>query len=290
MSDSDFHRKVSGPPPSDVAPADLWLRLQASPRPSKVVQFPRRGTGRVRIMCLSELEQGELLVEARRYVLDRLGAEERKGLAPRALREDPALRSMYADTTARMILAKAVVTVDPVSGANTPRPTYGRVFPNHEAMGRELSGDEVATLWTQYQLVQATHSPSLAGMTPAEEEDWIRVLAEGGSELPLAWLATSEQLAFTARLASEVYALRSTLASLSDDLRKPWAEKCPTFLSAITSVSWLPCTHTGSTWETRVPDDHKPPEPWMSEGPEWDGEDLQFVDRVRRSTATEPND
>ena len=57
---------------SDLNSADLWLQITAMPRPSRVVEFPRKGTdgktlGELRIQVLTQEEQILCSAEAERY-------------------------------------------------------------------------------------------------------------------------------------------------------------------------------------------------------------------------------
>src|SRR5688500_12695158 len=132
-------------PPEDVSPPELFLKLQESPRPSEVVNFPRRtgdgkpiGTTRLQVLQSEDHDAARLIVKRKLCEKHRLKPEDLEG----ALGE-----AVLRDGVAKELLAMACLTEARM--ANTPEdaPRYPRVFPDAESIGKLLTADELAVLF-----------------------------------------------------------------------------------------------------------------------------------------------
>ena len=162
-------------PPADVPASELWTLLEQMPRPSEVVDFPRKmpgsdeAVGQLRIWVLTQQEQMACAVEAERFSKGLL--KEKQG----AGEENIGYADLYKNEVTVQVLARACRDMNDVE-----RPA----FPSSKKL-RQLSVDEIGVLARHYLQVQAKLGPIVAYMTPEEEKAWIARLAEAGSVLPL---------------------------------------------------------------------------------------------------------
>lgn len=201
-------------PPADFEPSKLWLKLQEQPRPTEVFDFPRKDgsgkpMGQVRIQVLTHLQQDEARERAQQYLLTRRGYK--KEDLKVGLNEE-----ILGDAVAREALALACHTVESLAGTDPPR--YGRMFPTGEAIGQVLTGDEIATLFQQYQWVQHKYGPMQHETTAEEELDWIRTLATGAGAFPLAHMSWLQLAELNTSLARRSYTLSEIFESLYSSL------------------------------------------------------------------------
>jgi len=205
---------VSGPP-NDLAPSELYRKLSQRPRPSDVVDFPRKdGEGkpvaRVRLQVLTLEQHDEARHAAQRYLVEGRGFKETE-----LNTEIP--QSVSGDAVAVELLALAIVSENPVPGTEE-NPVYRREFLNGTQLRRGLSADEIAALFKQYLLVQHRYGPT--ERTIESEDDlnsWIRILVAGGRDYPLALLDLPQLAELTSSLAGRVYSLSQSLESLSSN-------------------------------------------------------------------------
>lgn len=213
-------------PPDDVKPGALWLKLTEQPAPTEVVDFPRTGNngkpiGQIRIRVLDD-EQIEL---CRKRVLDGLARNVHTDSAEK--QQGPIQREIIADATAREILCMACVSVE--NHGTDDEPVYAKAFPSPDQL-KKLRPQEIAVLFSLYQMVQAKWGPLLLGMTKDQQNAWIARLAEGGAEFPLARLDSHQRDQLTLSLAKRV----CTLSRLLNQFRSE--QSAPTLASQLDAL------------------------------------------------------
>jgi len=218
---------MSGPP-NDVEPSELWRRLNESPRPSEVIDFPRKDANgkplsRVRIQVLRMLEHDQARIRAHEWLKNKkIPAKEFEGIT---------IREVYGDAVARELLAMACVSDEPIKGTeDSGAPKYARLFRSGEDM-ETLTADELVVLFTAYEMCQRKFGP-YEGNIESEEElnQWVARLAEGGNRFPLAQLSWHQLVELTMLLSERAYCLSalldyqsSSLEGISESLQKKWA-------------------------------------------------------------------
>lgn len=196
-------------PPGNIEPSELWRLLQEVPRPSKVVDFPRKipGTddpvGQMRITPLSQSEQMACNSEADKFA---------KKLLKEAQRKDESnlgYDNVYANEVAVQVLYRACRSVD---GITKP------IFPNPGELREKLSADEVGALFALYCQVQVELGPIITRMSTEEMEAWIVRLEEGGQQEPFAFFSLEAQLRLVSFMASLIVELRTQISSAGSPL------------------------------------------------------------------------
>lgn len=199
-------------PPSDVPASELWLKLCESPRPSEVIDFPRkdamgRPLGKLRIQVLNMEDHDEARIRARFALKDRKLTDDDLN--------DLTIKEVYADRVARELLAIACTAVEPIKGSDK----HGKVFPGADDIGKKLTADEINTLFTAYLMVQNKYGPYEGNIQGADELNaWIKRLAEGGSAFPLAQRSWHQLVGLTMSLAERAYLLSEVLESQFSNL------------------------------------------------------------------------
>lgn len=210
-------------PPEDVSPSELWQKLQETPKPSEVVDFPRRDAegkpvGKLRIQVLNMAQHDEARLKAHKWL------RETKHISNDDIR-GPTIQEVYGDAVARHILAMACVNVKPIKGTeDTPNPRYTRTFPDGPADLEKLTGDEVTVLFTSWQMVQTKYGPYEGNIDSAEELNaWIVRLGEGADAFPLAAQSWPQLVELTMLLAERACLvsgiLESQFSTLPDTLK-----------------------------------------------------------------------
>lgn len=198
---------MSGPP-KDTGPSELWVRLQEMPRPSRVVDFPRKmptgeSVGQVAIWVLTQEEQMAAAAEAEKLA---------KRLVKDGKREDLGYEALYADAVCVEVLARAC-RVD----GELKRPA----FPSAGQIRELLTVDEIAALFNHYLTVQLELGPTVARMSEQEMNAWVERLAEGGSAFPFDLLSSDLQkilvLFMARRLVSSSTDMSSAGSPLADE-------------------------------------------------------------------------
>jgi hypothetical protein len=179
----------------DLKPVDLWLAITAMPRPSDVVDFPRKGkdgnpVGQVRIQILTQEEQILCSAEAERFT--------KKAIKDLPKNDEAQLgyQNVYNNSAAVEILFHACRQRDDIS-----KP----FFPSRDVLRKYLTPDEVGVLMMNYYTVQSQMGPVVSYMSEDEVDAWIVRLGEGGQRYPLDSLSLEalKGLAFT--LASRIH-------------------------------------------------------------------------------------
>jgi len=201
-------------PPNDVEPSELWRRLNETPKPSEVIDFPRKDANgkplsRVRIQVLSMMEHDEARIKAHQWLKDKHISPEEFG--------GPTIREVYGDAVARELLAMACVAEEPVKGTED-NPRYARLFRSGKDM-EALTADELTVLFTAYEMAQRKFGPFEGNLNSEQEiSDWVKRLAEGASSFPLAQLSWHRLVELTTSLARRAYCLSACLDSQCSNL------------------------------------------------------------------------
>jgi len=133
--------RKGGGPPADVPASDLFLELQARPRPSEVVPFP--GTDKeVRIQVLRKEDHDRARLTATK-VLERNASRYGIGKLTPELMATANVREVLGDITACELLAVACLTPNPQAGSTEESPIYGRIFPDGESVGKVVGADDL---------------------------------------------------------------------------------------------------------------------------------------------------
>lgn len=205
-------------PPKDIPASELFIRLCEIPRPSEVVDFPRKDpdtgkpVGRIRIQVLTMMQHDEARIKAFRKL------RKEQDLTPQDL-ESSLLKEVYGDRVAREILAMCCLREEPIQGtAEAGRPMYARVFPKTDDLDG-LSADELTVLFSCYEITQHRYGPHSGSVATDEEVTaWIERLAEGASAYPLAGQSWHQLADLCISLAARAYGLSAHLGSLSESL------------------------------------------------------------------------
>jgi len=201
---------MSGPP-NDVEASELWLRLNEVPKPSEVIDFPRRdlkgaSIGKMRIQVLTMAEHDEARIKAHAWLKS-------KGAAPGDFGGE-ALKEVLGDAVARELLALACVSEDPIKGSEERnQPRYARIFKSGADL-QKLTADELMTVFTAWEMTQHKFGPFEGSIESQEEVTaWIKRLVEGASAYPLVrrnWHQLAELVRF---LSERSYCLSAILDS-----------------------------------------------------------------------------
>jgi hypothetical protein len=228
--------KQMAKPPADIPPSELWLKL-SEPRPSEVLDFPRKGAngkpiGQIRIRVLRAEDHNVARLRAQ---TDLREAAKRVGMKDLS-REDmdsPAIREVIGDLTAHELLQMACLGVEPMPGGSDDEdsaPRYPLVFHSAEAVRKSLTADETAVLFNAYLLVQDKYGPFERNFDEGDMDAWVTRLEEGASEFPLAHMPWPQLVrlafCFAGRLSSLSRILESQFSSLPDTLQSSLKNYC----------------------------------------------------------------
>jgi hypothetical protein len=172
-----------GPP--SLAPGELFRLLTICPRPFKVVPFPRidpltkQFIGEVAIWPLTQSELMSARVAAEKFTKDFFGGDKHI-----ETESNPGFDAVYRDAVTVELLCRACREPQDLKMPSFPAPKVARAT---------LTADECAVLVRLYLQVQRECGPVVDMMTSDEMDAWLKRLAEEGSRVPLASLA-SEQL------------------------------------------------------------------------------------------------
>ena len=172
---------MSGPN-MNISPAQLWVEITKLPRPSRVIDFPRKDMEgnpicQVQLVVLTPAEQVQCAVEAERYVNLKLGVtkvEERAN----------AYKTIFdtASTTECLYLsARSASDIDV------------RFFPTSQSIRDHLTADEAAVLMQAYGQMNSELGPIISTMSEKDMEAWLERLALGADIVSPFWLLSSEQ-------------------------------------------------------------------------------------------------
>lgn len=190
---------MSGPS-KEIPSSQLWLRLQEQPRPSKLVDFPRKGPngepiGQLRIRILTQEEQMVCTAEAEN--LARKHLKEGK-------KDELGYERLFSDSVCVEVLYRACRDAEDPEKPAFPAPTE---------MRRQLTTEECAKLFEHYLTVQLELGPTVATMSDEELEAWIDRLVEGGSAFPFDLLSSDLQKLLVLHMAFQLRHSRTDKSS-----------------------------------------------------------------------------
>ena len=180
----------------EMKPSELWAEIIALPRPSRVIEFPRKkpdGTpvGEFSMQVLKQEEQMLCAAAAERFTRKLL-----KDDAPKNGDLARGYNDIYSNAAAVEILFRACRTKDDL---------IKPLFPSPDVLRQNLTNDELGVLMSIYYTVQTELGPIVAYLSEEEIEAWIARLVEGGSSYPLDSLSSEAQKQLLMRLASRLY-------------------------------------------------------------------------------------
>lgn len=201
-------------PDKSIPPSELFLKLLETPRPTELVDYPRKDEngnpiGKLRIQVLAQEDHDRARIAAHRTMKEQgLDNEDLKGNA---------VQEVLGDTVARELLAMACLTETGPDDGNG-RPMYGRIFQDAKDL-KKIRSDEIAVLFQSYMATQAKYGPyeSIVG-DEAELNAWVKRLVEGGSGFPLLRLPLPALLELTSLLAQRISTVSKAVASLWSQL------------------------------------------------------------------------
>jgi hypothetical protein len=221
-------------PPEDVSPSDLWAKL-AEPRPSQVVDFPRRDAkgaaiGKVRIQVLRMEDHDTARIRAHESLKRKAQFQGLQKLEAADM-ESPAMQAVLGDLSAREILCLACLSDKPTPDtADSDAPFYPRLFKDPDALASRVTADEMAVLFSAYQMVQRNFGPFEKTFLTKEDLDaWIVRLMEAlEKEDPLAIARLS-----LPQLVEVITSLSVRLYGSSAILRSQWSSLPSTLASGL---------------------------------------------------------
>jgi hypothetical protein len=180
-----------GAPPKNVAPEALWTRLTAMPRPTKLVDFPRRDptTGsflpeQVAVVVLTTGEQQKARAAAEQYAIAMLSGNP-DSMPFNKVVDVVGGRSLGYEEIYRNELAIETVCL----AFRDPKDVRQMAFPNSQLARAFLTQDEITALFMAYLTHQSESGPLVSSMDVPTMNAWIEKLREGASRLPLSVLS-----------------------------------------------------------------------------------------------------
>jgi hypothetical protein len=231
-------------PPEDVQASELFRKLSEAPRPSEVVDFPRRDpvtklpVAKVRIQVLNLDEHDEARIKADVWLRE-------KKRIDKSLLEGKGIQQVLADRVARELLAMACLSVNAIPGTEDQgKPKYARQFITADQLAF-LMPDELEALWMMHQMVQHRYGPYEGNLESDEQTTaWMKRLAEGASALPLGRLGWHHLVELTTSLAERAYTLSAILAGQSSNLPPTLAASLKNWGIGTTSFGVRPASAT----------------------------------------------
>lgn len=219
-------------PPADEQPSALFSKLLEMPRPTQVIDFPRKdeqgnpvGTVRIQILTAKEHDQARELAH---NALKKRGYDKEDMSAP-------AIREVLGDAIAKELIAMACLSEQ--NYGESDRPLYKREFRNSADLEKAgIRADELLILFNAYQLVQNKYGPIERNLSEADIDSWIVRLQEGAAEFPLLNLALPQLVLLVQSLAQRHFTLCSTMASRLSSLPNTLVALLEPFLTGIISA------------------------------------------------------
>lgn len=213
-------------PPKDVSAPELFQKLLERPAPSDVIEMPRVGSVRVRVLRMDHHNKARALAKQRARTDYGLTNDELEHFA-----------DLIGDMVAQELIAFACLAPEPIGGTEDA-PQYKRIFRHGGDVAAVLTADEVTVLFTVYNAVQRRYGPFEGNLESDEEVSaWISVLEEGAESSPLFAAALPRPGALIANLVRRGRALSSILESPPENL--------PTLLASI-PANWVIGTFSSS--------------------------------------------
>jgi len=183
-------------PPTNLTAASLVRKLAEIPRPSKVVPFPGMDAMlRMQVPTILAHSQARILGE------DTIRSELKRKLKREPTADDLSSHTSQAvigDEVAMELMARCCVSVEPIgmTGPGNNVPQYEVLFGDASYLRNNLSADQIAILFTEFQCVQRELGPYYSMMGEFELDAWIDKLEEGLWALDplssLVWLDLAE--------------------------------------------------------------------------------------------------
>ena len=178
--------------PSDITPAELWVKMTETPRPVTIVDFPRMvndQTVQVAIRVLTQDEQMRCVMAAQTF-------------ARKELEKNKIVFDMSVDVVRQIVEYHNTIEVV-FEVCRSPENYEVKFFRSREEIRKFLSADEVGVLAMEWLRFTSEVSPLMTEMSNAEMQALIEFIAAEGASLPLARLtpkATIRLLNFMASL------------------------------------------------------------------------------------------
>jgi hypothetical protein len=184
---------MSGPP-THIAPLALWESLNELPRPSRVVDYPRRTAdgkpiGKIAIWPLTQSEMMQATGAATKVAREILDLSEKNG--ERAF----GFEHLFNNASAVEQLYRGCRAVEDIE-----RPA----FPSPERMREKLPAEEVGALFALFMTVQIELGPIVAHMSKPEMDAWVTTLAAGGEQIPFSLLSLETQNRLVSFMACQI--------------------------------------------------------------------------------------
>lgn len=207
-----MQKQAGNGPPKDEDASDLWAKITTLPRAHKVVDFPRNDAdgssiGRVAIVVLTGDEVHLANLNAEKFI--RKAYKDTMGEVPKVDEMSGSFKSMYNSRAAREILFRSCKKADHCEPGHdgvciVDHDKMNAFFPTQEAIGK-LTTDEAAVLMGQYLQTQSALGPIVKLMSQAEMDNWLEMLARGGSVDPLVFLSSEDVIRLLMHSASLLY-------------------------------------------------------------------------------------
>jgi hypothetical protein len=197
-------------PPTDIPKSELFLKLIESPRPSEVVDFPRKGAdgkyiGKMRLFVLHKHELTRARVVAVKRVIEKYKLDG-------SLHDSRGVRDILSDEIICEILSEACRDEHPYND-DDKAPKYRKVFYSGDDLNY-LTADEIATSYAAYVMIQERYGPHEGNlMSMAQITAWVKTLEEGARGFPLSHLSSLQRVTLTTSLARRVSVLSGILES-----------------------------------------------------------------------------
>jgi hypothetical protein len=165
--------------PKNEKPSDLFARLTQTPRPHKLVTFPRKGLDKEEQVAIWVLTESELMAarsSAAKYakkILDDQDLTKQDNLG---------YQEIYRNECVVQVVCRA---------CRDPQNLKIPSFPNPDLARQWMTSDEFAVLFEAYCIWQAESGPIVGSMDEETMNAWIGRLQEGASQVPLALLSSA---------------------------------------------------------------------------------------------------
>lgn len=195
-------------PPKTMSAEELWIEITSTPRPHKLVDFPRLVNGEViqiAMVILTQEESFKINLEVEKYL--RKHFKETYGELPKADELTPNYHTLFElRSTTEMLFS---VCKDPTD------PTLKKpFFKTKEEIFKHLTTDEAAVLVSEYLIIKSELGPILNSMSDEEVDAWIERLAEGGKSF-LAFMTSDTRNDLMISMACRLKKLQTDSASQS---------------------------------------------------------------------------
>lgn len=189
-------------------PSELLSVFLSAERPHEVLPWIRCGSdgkpaGEFRMQVLKQREVDQCKVDAERYVRHMVGESSKEF-------SSEAWRDMYQDALCSELLYHACRHVDDAEK---------RLFGSPDDI-RELTADEVVSLYNSYEQIQFRFGPLFRLLTDEQIEWWIEALSRGAESIPFGQLSHGQLVQLIVSLGVRLQSSttgRSSLGSASSD-------------------------------------------------------------------------